>query len=53
MAILVEMTEHIPVLAGELVELLDPQRGETAIDCTFGAGGHARLIADRLGAGGR
>jgi 16S rRNA (cytosine1402-N4)-methyltransferase len=46
------MTEHIPVLAGELVELLDPQRGETAIDCTFGAGGHARLIADRLGAGG-
>ncbi len=40
---------HIPVLAGELIELLDPQPGETAVDCTFGGGGHARLIADRLG----
>jgi 16S rRNA (cytosine1402-N4)-methyltransferase len=37
------------VLAGELIELLDPQPGEVAVDCTFGAGGHARLIADRLG----
>ncbi len=40
---------HIPVLAGELIDLLDPQPGETAVDCTFGGGGHARLIADRLG----
>ena len=40
---------HVPVLAGELIELLDPRPGETAVDCTFGAGGHARLIADRLG----
>ena len=46
------MTEHIPVLAGELVDLLDPQPGETAIDCTFGAGGHARLIAERIGPSG-
>jgi 16S rRNA (cytosine1402-N4)-methyltransferase len=37
------------VLAGELVELLDPQPGDVAIDCTFGGGGHARLVADRLG----
>src|ERR1700752_306702 len=43
---------HIPVLAGELIDLLDPQPGETAVDCTFGGGGHARLIADRLGAAG-
>jgi 16S rRNA (cytosine1402-N4)-methyltransferase len=43
---------HVPVLAGELVSLLDPRPGEVAIDCTFGAGGHARLVADRLGAGG-
>ena len=41
--------EHVPVLAGELIELLDPQPGETAVDCTFGAGGHARLVADRIG----
>jgi len=40
---------HVPVLAGELIELLDPQPGETAVDCTFGGGGHARLIAGRLG----
>jgi 16S rRNA (cytosine1402-N4)-methyltransferase len=50
---LVEMsTTHVPVLAGELVDLLDPQPGEVAVDCTFGAGGHARLVAERLGAAG-
>jgi 16S rRNA (cytosine1402-N4)-methyltransferase len=43
---------HVPVLAGELIDLLDPHPGETAIDCTFGDGGHARLVADRIGATG-
>jgi 16S rRNA (cytosine1402-N4)-methyltransferase len=43
---------HIPVLAGELIDLLDPRPGETAVDCTFGGGGHARLIADRIGPAG-
>jgi len=43
---------HIPVLANELLELLDPQPGQTVIDCTFGDGGHARLVAERLGATG-
>ncbi len=43
---------HVPVLAGELIDLLDPHPGETAVDCTFGGGGHARLIADRLGPAG-
>ena len=53
MAILLDMTTaHVPVLAGELVDLLDPRPGETAIDCTFGGGGHARLVADRLGTDG-
>jgi len=40
---------HTPVLAGELVEALDLRPGQTAIDCTFGAGGHARLVARTLG----
>jgi 16S rRNA (cytosine1402-N4)-methyltransferase len=40
---------HIPVLAGELIELLDPRPGEVAVDCTFGGGGHARLLAERIG----
>ena len=43
---------HIPVLAGELIELLDPQPGAVAVDCTIGGGGHARLIADRVGPAG-
>ena len=44
--------EHEPVLAEELIDLLDPRPGETFVDCTFGGGGHARLIAERLGAEG-
>ncbi len=43
---------HIPVLAGELIDLLDPRPGEVAVDCTFGGGGHARLVADRIGPAG-
>jgi 16S rRNA (cytosine1402-N4)-methyltransferase len=43
---------HVPVLAGELIELTDPHPGETVVDCTFGGGGHARLIADRIGRSG-
>jgi len=45
-------TEHVPVLAGELIDLLDPHPGETAIDATFGGGGHARVVAERIGSGG-
>jgi 16S rRNA (cytosine1402-N4)-methyltransferase len=43
---------HIPVLAGELIDILDPHPGEIAVDCTFGAGGHARLVAERIGPSG-
>jgi 16S rRNA (cytosine1402-N4)-methyltransferase len=50
LAILLDMTAtNVPVLAGELIDLVDPQPGEVAVDCTFGGGGHARLVAGRLG----
>jgi 16S rRNA (cytosine1402-N4)-methyltransferase len=39
-------------MADELLAQLDPQPGQTAIDCTFGDGGHARLVAERLGSTG-
>jgi 16S rRNA (cytosine1402-N4)-methyltransferase len=41
-------SDHVPVLADEVVALLDPRPGETIVDCTFGAGGHAALLAARL-----
>jgi 16S rRNA (cytosine1402-N4)-methyltransferase len=40
---------HLPVLAPELTSLLAPEPGQVAVDCTFGAGGHARRIAELLG----
>ena len=43
---------HVPVLAGELIDLAGPAPGEVVVDCTFGAGGHARLLADRVGSAG-
>ncbi len=53
MAILLDMTRaHVPVLAGELIELTNPAPGDNVVDCTFGAGGHARLMADRIGSTG-
>jgi 16S rRNA (cytosine1402-N4)-methyltransferase len=53
LAILLDMPRpHVPVLAGELIEALDPQPGQVAVDCTIGGGGHARLVAERLGPSG-
>jgi 16S rRNA (cytosine1402-N4)-methyltransferase len=44
---------HTPVLPEELVDLLKPVAGEVAFDATFGAGGHAELVAAKLGRNGR
>ena len=41
-------TDHVPVLADEVRRLLDLRPGETVIDATFGAGGHAALLAPDL-----
>jgi 16S rRNA (cytosine1402-N4)-methyltransferase len=46
-------TDHVPVLAGQVRELLAVQPGETVVDATFGAGGHARALAAELEGRGR
>ena len=43
---------HTPVLVDEVLESLRPAEGEVAVDCTFGAGGHAAAVAARLGSTG-
>jgi 16S rRNA (cytosine1402-N4)-methyltransferase len=48
-----DAARHVPVLPDAVVRLLDPRPGETWVDCTAGAGGHARLIAERVGPAGR
>jgi len=39
---------HDPVLAHEVVALLDVQPGMTVVDGTFGAGGHATMLAELM-----
>jgi 16S rRNA (cytosine1402-N4)-methyltransferase len=46
-------TDHVPVLAAEVRELLAVQPGETVVDATFGAGGHASLLASDLRGSGK
>ena len=45
--------DHVPVLAAEVRELLGVQPGETVVDATFGAGGHASLLAEDLAGSGK
>jgi len=46
-------SDHTPVLADEVRRLLAVQPGETVVDATFGAGGHARLLAQDLAGSGK
>jgi len=46
-------TDHIPVLANEVREALGVQPGDTVVDATFGAGGHAALLVSDLGGRGK
>jgi len=44
---------HEPVLAKEVLDLLNPKPGMVCLDCTLGLGGHAQLITQQLAPGGR
>ena len=44
---------HVSVLPDEVLALLAPQPGRVFVDATVGAGGHTRLLAERLGPTGR
>src|SRR5581483_8096641 len=46
-------TDHVPVLADEVRSLLALERGDTLVDATFGAGGHATLLARDLKGSGK
>ena len=46
-------TDHVPVLADQVREALAVQPGETVVDATFGAGGHAELLAADLRGSGK
>src|SRR6187549_3330790 len=35
---------HRPIMVAEILEVLAPQPGEVAVDCTLGYGGHAQEI---------
>lgn len=48
-----EALRHEPVMRDEVMHYLDPQPGETIVDCTLGGGGHALEICRRIGPTGR
>ena len=47
------MEYHVPVMLAESIEGLNLRPDGTYVDATFGGGGHARTIIERLGNGGR
>jgi 16S rRNA (cytosine1402-N4)-methyltransferase len=44
---------HVSVLPAEVLRYLAPAPGQTIVDGTVGAGGHARLLAERVAPGGK
>src|SRR3954465_13487385 len=45
-------TQHVPVMAQEVLEWLRPAAGQTFVDGTLGGGGHTRLLAKAVGSRG-
>ena len=44
---------HRPIMVAEILQVLAPQPGEIAVDCTLGYGGHAQEILPKLLPGGK
>ncbi|MDR1520719.1 MAG: 16S rRNA (cytosine(1402)-N(4))-methyltransferase RsmH [Planctomycetota bacterium] len=44
---------HLPVMPAEVMDVLAPRPGDTAVDGTTGLGGHSLLLGPALGGGGR
>lgn len=44
---------HRPIMVAEILQVLRPQPGEIAVDCTLGHGGHAQELLKAVQPGGR
>jgi 16S rRNA (cytosine1402-N4)-methyltransferase len=44
--------QHVPILLNEIMQVLAPQPGERAVDCTLGYGGHAGALLAAVQPGG-
>ncbi len=44
---------HRPIMVAEILEVLAPQPGEIAVDCTLGYGGHSKVLLAKVQPGGR
>lgn len=44
---------HRPIMVAEILQVLAPQPGQVAVDCTLGYGGHARELLAAIQPGGR
>ena len=44
---------HRPIMVREIMQVLEPQPGDFAVDCTLGYGGHARELLTAVQPGGR
>ena len=44
---------HRPIMVAEILDVLAPKPGDTAVDCTLGYGGHTLEILRRIQPGGR
>lgn len=44
--------QHVPILLNKILQILAPQPGERAVDCTLGYGGHAAALLNAVQPGG-